>query len=780
MNTGILSNRIAPANRWFLALAMLAVLPFLLSAGYSLVQLSQDKQDGVAQQLAIKANSAAQVVKERLATNVAALNALASSDAAVHDDLPALYLQAQRVMQRMPENNAIALTSPTGLILFTTLQPFGSPAFPSRTPEVWKRVFDGGQPVASEPFTNPINLRFVVAVGVPVFQQGKVAYCLSIVLMTHSINDLLMAQHLPEKWSAEIVSGTGRLLAQSHTSSVEVGQPASEEVILAKATHLQGLFDKRSADGTPEKAILVPIGNFDWSMAMSVPLATLDEPVRQVTTLLLVFGAAFAFLGGLAVVLPAYLLRVATADAESGTPSKASKQRTHLAPSLIALAVSIVLGGYTSWFTQSNLQGIAASVNRHQQIFTERHQIEDLRFLFNDLEAGQRGFAITGSEVSLEPFYAASKNIPELTQRIKSQILTADPEVYSWKEFDFLADQYMQFANKVIATRRAKGASVLQDENLFAGGKLIMAKLALQFDEMIVRLANRTTRSDDSIALQRDQAARLQWLSSFAVSALFLISVAIWLYERQSRIQIHAKLEASNSLLEERVAQRTHDLATANQRILLYAQAAQALIDAERKRLSREVHDQVGQIFVGIKVIAASLKNGKLDAAQQAALLSAVDSGLKVSRRIAAELRPPLLDDFGLRAALEHFLKSCCEPAGLSYEFHFPDDCRLAGLQMSKLFRMVQEACVNVIRHAKAMNMEVAGRLNGEYLDVFVDDDGIGFEPAQVREGALGILGMRERAQLIGAQVDIGVSPMGGTRVHIRVPTLEPKKREDI
>ena len=116
MNTGILSNRIAPANRWFLALAMLAVLPFLLSAGYSLVQLSQDKQDGVAQQLAIKANSAAQVVKERLTTNVAALNALASSDAAVHDDLPALYLQAQRVMQRMPENNAIALTSPTGLI----------------------------------------------------------------------------------------------------------------------------------------------------------------------------------------------------------------------------------------------------------------------------------------------------------------------------------------------------------------------------------------------------------------------------------------------------------------------------------------------------------------------------------------------------------------------------------------------------------------------------------------------------------------------------------------
>jgi signal transduction histidine kinase len=780
MNTGILSNRITPDNRWFLVLAVLSVLPFLLSAGYSLVQLSHGKQDDVAQQLAVKANSTAQVVKERLATNVAALNALASSDAAVHDDLPALYLQAQRVMQRMPENSAIALTSPSGLILFTTLQPFGSPAFPSRTPEVWKRVFDGGQPVASEPFTNAINQRLVVAVGVPVFQQGKVAYCLSMVLLTHSISDLLMAQHLPDKWSTEIVSGTGRLLAQSRAADVELGKPASEEIILAKRTHRQDLFDKHIVNGTPEKAILVPIGNFDWSLAVSVPLVTLNEPVQQVTTLLLVFGAAFAFLGGLAVALPAYLLRKATADTGNGTPLKATKQRAHLAPSLIALAVSIVLGAYTAWLTQSNLQNIAASVDRHQLIFTERHHIEDLRFLFNDLETGQRAFVITGNEVTLEPFFTASKNIPESTRHLKLQFSANDPEEFNWMEFDFLADQYMQFARKVIATRREKGAAVLQDENLLSSGKVIMAKLALQFDEMIIRLANRTSRSDESIALQRDQAARMQWLSSFAVSALFLISVAIWLYERKRRIQVHAQLVASNSLLEERVAQRTHDLATANQRILLYAQEAQALVDSERKRLSREVHDQVGQIFTAIKMIAGSLKDGRLDTAQEVALLNAVDSGVRISRRIAAELRPPLLDDFGLMPALEHFLKSTCQPIGLSYDFQFPDDCRLASPQNSELFRMVQEACSNVLWHAKAMHMEVVGKMNGDYLDVYVDDDGVGFEPAQVREGALGILGMRERAHLIGAQIDIGVSPMGGTRVHIRVPTAQSEKRQSI
>jgi signal transduction histidine kinase len=243
-------------------------------------------------------------------------------------------------------------------------------------------------------------------------------------------------------------------------------------------------------------------------------------------------------------------------------------------------------------------------------------------------------------------------------------------------------------------------------------------------------------------------------------------------------MQVHAQLEISSSLLEQRVTQRTHDLVAANRRIHLYAQQAQALVDAERKRLSREVHDQVGQIFTGIKMIAGSLKNGQLDAAQQTALFNAVDSGVRISRRIAAELRPPLLDDFGLRAALEHFVKSCSEPVGLSHEVQFPEEHRLDALQMSELFRIVQEACVNVVRHAKAMHLEVVGLTTGDSLDVCIDDDGVGFDQAQVREDALGILGMQERAHLIDAQLHIGRSPMGGTRVHIRLTLTQHVEKE--
>jgi signal transduction histidine kinase len=382
--------------------------------------------------------------------------------------------------------------------------------------------------------------------------------------------------------------------------------------------------------------------------------------------------------------------------------------------------------------------------------------------------------------VFLEFFDNALKKVPALVARIKTGLSKSGPQDFDWTDFDSLLAGYVQFASQSAALRHTRGALTVGDETLVASGKLTLEKLKLQINQMHNRLELRIKHSEASIAMQRHQASQQQWLSSFAVSALFLIAVAIWLWERRRRIQVHAQIEMSNELLEQRVAQRTQDLAAANARISVYAQESQALVDSERKRLSREVHDQVGQIFTGIKMIVGALENGRLDTAQQTALLYAVDSGVRIARRISAELRPPLLDDFGLPPALEHFLKSVCRPAGLSYDFHFPDECRLGSMQMSELFRMVQEACSNVIQHAQAMHMEVVGRVAGDYMDVCIDDDGVGYEPALVRAGALGILGMRERAHLIGAHIDICASPMGGTRVRISVPLMKPEMAEHV
>ena len=765
-------------KRWLLILAALSVLPFLLSAGYSLLQLSQSTRDEVAGQLVVKANSTAQAVKARLTASVAALDAIASSDAALRGDLPALYQQAQRVLLHLPENSAITLTSPKGEVLFDTLQAFGSPIRPSRMPEVWKRVFETAQTATSEPYTSPVSGRLVAAVGVPVFHHGKVAYCLSMVFLSASLSDLLRAQHLPPDWPMEIISATGTRLAHSRDADVNLGRPAPAEVRAAQDARMQGLFDSHTPGDASTKTIVVPVDNFDWAVAMTVPMVALNEPVQQGALLLLIFGGAFAILGGLAVTWPTLLWGHTPAEPVPQASQDADTAGSLLMPSVVALATSLALGGYTAWLTQSNVQQLTTASAARQAIADEQRQIEELQSLFSDLETGHRGIVMTSHAGFLEPLDAAAKLIPALTRRLKTSFARSELHDFNWSEFDLLSDQIMASTSMGIAMRRARREAALPDDALFNEDRLTRDKLNLQFDELSRRLGERLNRIDDSIALQQSRVTQQQWLSSFAVSALFLLAVAIWFHERQKRIHIHSQLEMSKDLLETRVEQRTRELLMAQQRIRLHAQEAQALLDSERKRLSREVHDQVGQIFTGIKMIAGSLKGGSLDGAQQAALLEAVDSGVKISRRIAAELRPPLLDDFGLHAALEHFIKSACQPAALSYELHFPQEHQLTTRQTTELFRMVQEACINVIRHARAMHLEVVGRIVGDCLEVCIEDDGVGFEQASVREDALGILGMRERAHLMDAQIHIGRSPMGGTRVHIMVRLAQAGKRE--
>ena len=782
-HAGHRSHRTSTNTRWFPLLAALSAIPFLLSAGYALLQISQNTQDDAAERLVATASITAQVVNERLASGAGALNALANSDAALRDDLPELHQQAQRLMGRMPENSGISLISPDGVVLFSTFQPFGSPTFTSSVPEVWKRVFEFAQPQVSEPLTNPINQQRVVALGVPVFQHGRVAYCINMAFTTHSINDLLMAQKLPTKWPVEVISQSGRLLAHSRPTEIESNKLASEEIIAASRANMSGLFNTTAKDGTKNRTVLARIGNFDWTVVITTPLDTLDAPVQHVVVLLFIYGGAFAVLGGLAVVSLPHMRKDAPSDApEQPQPIATNNSRTLLllGPALAALMTSILLGSYTAWLTQENLQRIADSVDSQQKNHAEQLQIEELDHLFNELEIGQRGFASTGNVVFLAFFSSASKQLPALIARIKTEFSKPDQQEFNWTEFDILSEQYTQFSAEAMSLRKTSGAPFRLEDALYTDGKLVLDKLRLQVDEMGKRLDKRIERGAIHIASQREHASQQQWLSTFAVSALFSISVAIWLYERQRRMHIHWQLEMSHQLLENRVAQRTHDLATANQRIRSNAQEMQALIDSERKRLSRDVHDQIGQIFTAIKMIMGAFQSDRLDTALKSALTEAVNSGATISRRIAAELRPPLLDDFGFNPAFEHFLKTICEPARLGYEFQFPAEFQIANPHMTELFRIMQAGCVNVVAHANAMHLEVVGTVNNNMLEVCIDDDGVGFDPAYVRAGALGILGMQERAKLIDAKIDFAVSPMGGTRVHIVAPLMHSEKSAKI
>jgi len=246
----------------------------------------------------------------------------------------------------------------------------------------------------------------------------------------------------------------------------------------------------------------------------------------------------------------------------------------------------------------------------------------------------------------------------------------------------------------------------------------------------------------------------------------------------QHRLDEAAALRDSNQLLEQKVAARTAELAEAHSRISAFAAAQEARIEQERRRLAREVHDQFGQVFTAIKMIVQSIPRGALPPEQQEALGHALELGIAGARKIAGELRPPLLDDFGLAAALGHLARETLAPVGLAFEADVRDDDRLGPAQALALFRIAQESVTNVLRHANARRVRFTGHRDGGRYVFAVEDDGQGFEPTQVRKDAMGIASMSERATLFGGAVRLTAADGRGTRVEVTLPLGEVRDDE--
>src|SRR5215208_4612428 len=196
--------------------------------------------------------------------------------------------------------------------------------------------------------------------------------------------------------------------------------------------------------------------------------------------------------------------------------------------------------------------------------------------------------------------------------------------------------------------------------------------------------------------------------------------------------------------------------------------------ELERKRLARELHDETGQALTSILLGLKPLEQLASTEEERAAVTSVrelVVSTLQDVRRLAVELRPTALDDFGLAAALERLAEGFREQTGIEVDIAAQlGDGRLPEEVETTLYRIVQEALTNVIKHAEASRVSILlTRANGAVIAV-VEDDGGGFDPADARDGGLGLLGMRERLALLGGTLRIEAGAHHGTTVAAEVP----------
>ena len=220
------------------------------------------------------------------------------------------------------------------------------------------------------------------------------------------------------------------------------------------------------------------------------------------------------------------------------------------------------------------------------------------------------------------------------------------------------------------------------------------------------------------------------------------------------------------------------EIARSQQQLRLLAGKLQQAQEDERQRLARELHDELGQVLTGVKIELAWMldrlpeEEPKLQShLEQAHLL--VDSALATVRRVATALRPQILDDLGLREAVDWLLQEICGRAQIQSSLLYEVHCDLNSDLSTTVYRVCQEALTNVVRHAKAQNCQVRIYVerepNRNWLVAHISDDGCGL--AGPREGALGLLGLRERVQLHGGQLELGPGFEGrGTRLSFRLP----------
>jgi PAS domain S-box-containing protein len=258
--------------------------------------------------------------------------------------------------------------------------------------------------------------------------------------------------------------------------------------------------------------------------------------------------------------------------------------------------------------------------------------------------------------------------------------------------------------------------------------------------------------------------------------------------------QTQEELRRANDELEARVRQRTFELAKVNEslrdeiaeriqterdRVRLLRQIVRAQED-ERRRIARDIHDQVGQQMTALRLNLAALEQG---CSEDAKLREKLEHTKSIAERLDAdvdflawELRPAALDDIGLAEAMGTFVGQWSRHSGVDAQFHTAGlgRERLSPETETNLYRIMQEALNNTMKYAQAKHVDVLLERRENQVVLIVEDDGVGFNPNKEASAdgdkGMGLIGMRERAALVGGSLQIESKPKAGTTIFVRTP----------
>ena len=245
------------------------------------------------------------------------------------------------------------------------------------------------------------------------------------------------------------------------------------------------------------------------------------------------------------------------------------------------------------------------------------------------------------------------------------------------------------------------------------------------------------------------------------------------------------EISEANAALKEEIAEHTQTevlLTRSGEQLRALSARLQSVREDERTTLAREIHDELGQALTGMKLdlswitrrLDAGANNGTNQSIQERiySMSEAIDSSIQSVRTMSTNLRPSVLDSFGLEAAVEWQAHEFQTRTGIATRVDLPpEEHDLSQERATSIFRILQEALTNVARHSNATLVSIKLEQKGGNMVLEVEDNGIGIKQSEISDlGSIGLLGMRERAIQFGGEVSFCGAPGHGTIVQAWIP----------